>query len=69
MNSDMDYEARYWELREECERALDKWLADPKREDNYQKYLTALSTYQDFCMDVLEILMDKNTDVLKNLKG
>lgn len=69
MNSEMNYEARCWELREECERALDKWLADPRREDNYQKYLAAITAFQDFCMDVLEILMDENTDVLKNLKG
>ena len=65
MNSEMNYEARCWELREECERALDKWLADPRREDNYQKYLAAITAFQ----DVLEILMDANMDVLKNLKG
>ena len=69
MNSEMDYETRYWELREECERAFDTWMANPQKEDSHQKYLVALTTYQDFCMDVLEILMDKNTDVLKNLKG
>ena len=69
MNSEMNYEARYWELREECERALDKWLANPQSEDNLQKYLTALTVYQDFCMDVLEMLMDENEDVLKRLKG
>ena len=67
MNSEMNYETKYWELREECERALDKWFANPQREDSHQKYLVALTTYQDFCMDVLEILMDKNMDVLKNL--
>ena len=65
----MNYEARHWELREECERTLDKWLANPRREDNYQKYLTAITAYQDFCMEVLEMLMDENKDVLTNLKG
>lgn len=69
MNSEMDYEARYWELREECERAFDTWMANPRKEDNHQKYLVALTTYQDFCMDVLEMLMETNVDVLKNLKG
>ena len=64
----MDYEARYWELYKGCEQALDRWLANPQRKDNHQKYLIALSVYQDFCMDVLEMLMDKNADVLKNLK-
>ena len=65
----MDYEAKYWELREACERAFDKWMANPRKEDNRQKYLVALSEYQDFCMDVLEMLMDENEDVLKRLKG
>ena len=69
MNSEMNYEARYWELREECERALDEWFANPQKESNHQKYLVALTTYQDFCMDVLEILMEENVDILKNLKG
>lgn len=66
MNSEVNYEERYWELREECERAFDKWLAN---EDNHQKYLAALVVYQDFCMNVLEMLMDENADILKNLKG
>ena len=61
-------EERYWELREACERAFDRLVAD-KRESNLQAYKEALSIYQDFCMDILERLMDKNADVLKNLKN
>ena len=61
-------EERYWELREECERTLDRYIAD-NRESNFQAYKEALSIYQDFCMDVLEILMDENADLLKNLKN
>ena len=60
-------EERYWELREACERAFDKWMVD-KRESNFNAYKEAFSVYQDFCMDVLERLMDENADVLKNLK-
>ena len=60
-------EEKYWELREACERAFDKWFAD-KRESDFNAYKEALSIYQDFCMDVLERLIDENTDVLKNLK-
>lgn len=60
-------EKRYWELREECERTFDRQMAD-KRESNLQAYLEAISTYQDFCMDIFEMLMDENSDVLKNLK-
>lgn len=60
-------EEKYWKLREECERAFDRWMVD-KRESNFQTYKEALSIYQDFCMDTLERLMDTNADVLKNLK-
>ena len=60
-------EERYWELREECERTFDRWMAD-KRESNLQAYKEAFSTYQDFCMDVLERLINEDADVLKILK-
>ena len=60
-------EERYWELREQVERTFDKWIGD-KRESNFQAYKEALGIYQDFCMDILERLMDENADVLKNLK-
>lgn len=60
-------EERYWELRKEVEKTFDKWMAD-KHESNLQAHKEALSVYQDFCMDVLERLMDENADVLKNLK-
>ena len=60
-------EERYWELREECERTFDKWMRD-KTNSNHQAHLEAFSTYQDFCMDVLESLIDKNADILKILK-
>ena len=60
-------EERYWELREEYERTFDRWVAD-KSEPNIQAFAKALSTYQDFCMGVLERLIDENPDVLKNLK-
>ena len=61
-------EERYWELRENCERAFDRWMGD-KRESNLVAYREALGIYQDFCMDILEQLMDENADILKNLKN
>lgn len=61
-------EERYWELREEVERTFDRWMAN-KNEPNLQAHKEAFSTYQDFCMDVLEKLIDENADVLKNLKN
>ena len=60
-------EEKYWELREECERTFDKWMGN-KTDSNHQAHLEAFSTYQDFCMDVLESLIDKNADILKILK-
>ena len=61
-------EERYWELREECERTFDRWMAD-KSDSNFQAHMEAFSTYQDFCINILEKLMDENADVLKNLKN
>ena len=62
----MDYEARYWELREAVERAEDEMVGG--KPNSTEKYKEAFSIYQDFCMDMLERLMDENEDVLKNLK-
>lgn len=60
-------EERYWELLEKCEVAFYKWVEN-KTEDNLEAYKIALSLYQDFCMDVLERLMDENPEVLRNMK-
>lgn len=60
-------EERYWELREACERAFDKWCGE-QNEANRIAYRDALILYQDFCMDVLERLIDENPDVLARLK-
>lgn len=62
----MNYEERYWELREAVERAEDEVVGG--KPNSTERYNVALSAYQDFCMDILEMLMDKNEDVLKNLK-
>ena len=61
-------EERYWELREACDRAFDNWCGE-KNDANLLAYREALSIYQDFCMDILERLMEENADVLKNLKN
>ena len=60
-------EERYWELREECERAYDKWCGE-KNDTNLKAYKNALYTYQAYCVAILEKLMDENAEVLKNLK-
>ena len=61
-------EERYWELREESERAFDKWFAD-KQKSNFQAYKEALGIYQDYCTYILEMLIDENPDVLKILQN
>ena len=63
----MTMEERYWELREECERAFDKYCGE-QTDENLRAYREALSQYQDVCMDILEMLMDENPDVLTRLK-
>ena len=63
----MTTEQKYWELREDCERAFDKYCGE-QTEANLLAYRKALSVYQDWCMDILEDLMDNHYDALKNLK-
>lgn len=60
-------EERYWEVREKCERAFVRLMAD-YNEANLKAYHEVLSVYQDICMDVLEQLIEVNADVLKILK-
>ena len=60
-------EQRYWELRENCERAFDRFM-ETTAESELAIYREALGLYQDCCMDILERLMDADPDVLKNLR-
>ena len=60
-------ELKYWELREECERAFDKYCGEQTNE-NLRTYREVFSLYQDLCMDILENLMDENPNVLTRLK-
>ena len=61
-------EQKYWELREAMERAHDQLCANCTQ-TNKIKYMDARYKFQNFCMAVLEQLMDENSDVLANLKG
>lgn len=63
------YESKYWELREDAERKWDAWVGNPKQTELYDEYMTANRKFMCFCTDVLNELMDKNTDVLARLKG
>ncbi len=60
-------EEKYWELRENFDRTFDKWFAS--REDwDCIEYAVAKNQYMNFCMEVLEKIMEKNSDVLARLK-
>lgn len=60
-------EKRYWELREAVDRAWDNFIREPNAHFKLE-YDTTLKEYMVFCSEVLEKLMDENSDVLKHLK-
>lgn len=64
----MNMEQRYWELREEVDRAYDVYVGKPNRA-NEEKLAIAEDAFSSFCVSVLVRLMDENSDVLERLKG
>ena len=60
-------EEKYWELREAVERAYDRCYAHNTAE-NHIAYISAKQIFENFCVEVLEKLMEENSDVLKRLK-
>ena len=63
-----EYEFKYWELREDEERAFDRYIGAPN-EYNRNEWLTAKEIFGNFCMDILAELMENNSDVLERLKN
>ena len=61
-------EEKYWELREKWEKAEDKYFYYPTP-TNHIAYLSAKQIFENFCVEILEKLMDENSDVLANLKN
>lgn len=61
-------EEKYWELREKWERAEDKYSCYPTP-TNFIASVEAREEFQNFCVKILEKLMDENSDVLANLKN
>lgn len=60
-------EEKYWELREAVDRAWDRHCKAPT-EITLLRYGTAYQRYMEFCSEVLEKLMEENSDILKRLK-
>lgn len=63
----MNYEERYYELREEIDRAWDVYCVNPCYA-NEVKHSYAVNDFNAFCAEVLENLMEENSDVLACLK-
>lgn len=64
----MTYEERYYELREAVDRAWDEYNREPNITTNIN-YDVAVNEFRDFCEEVLEKLMEENSDVLERLKN
>ena len=63
----INYEKRYFELLEEYDRAKDNYAKTLSVED-CNKVLQAERTFQFFCTIVFEKILEKNSDILENLK-
>ena len=63
----MNYEEKYWELREQVDRTFDQFINDCT-ERSREIHCEAIDEYEAFCIDILERLMKENSDVLKRLK-
>ena len=60
-------EDKYWNLREAVDRAWDAYCRNPSFVTE-MRHTEALREFQEFCVEVLERLMDENADILKGLK-
>lgn len=63
----MNYEEKYYELREAVDRAWDEYNREPNTTNNIY-YGIVVNEFRDFCEEVLEKLMEENSDVLARLK-
>jgi hypothetical protein len=60
-------EDKYWNLREEVDRTWDAYCRTPSFSAEI-RHTEALREFQEFCVEVLEQLMENNSDILRNLK-
>lgn len=63
----MDYEAKYYELLENKDRACDIYFAHQTSAHRYNMDI-AVNEYYEFCIEVLDKLLAENVDILKRLK-
>lgn len=63
----MNFEETYFELLENYDRAKDKHAKTLSVED-FDNLLQAKRIFQEFCTVVLEKILEKNSNILENLK-
>lgn len=64
----MTYEERYFELLEKVDRAEDRLAQNPFSVRARDSYQWAMDEFSELCMEILEKLMEENSDVLARLK-
>ena len=64
----MTYEERYFELLEKVDRAKDICTAMPFSQLARENYQWAMDDFSELCVEILEKLMEENSDVLARLK-
>lgn len=63
----MDYEEKYYELLDNRDRTFDNYFKN-RTESNKIAFNEADKEFGDFCMEILEKLLEENSDILKRLK-
>lgn len=63
----MNYEEKYYELREAVDRAFDTFCKEVTMK-NWEAYQVAEKRFAGYCIGILEKLMEENSDVLARLK-
>lgn len=64
----MTYEERYFELLEKVDRAKDRYAQMPYSVRARDSYQWAMDDFSELCVEILEKLMEENSDVLARLK-
>lgn len=63
----MDYEEKYYGLLDNRDRTFDNYFKN-RTESNKIAFNEADKEFGDFCMEILEKLLEENSDILKRLK-
>lgn len=64
----MTYEEKYYELLEKVDRAKDRLRQMPYSVRARDSFQWAYDEYSELCVEILEKLMEENSDILARLK-